>query len=114
MTVTRTRAFAAAVLLGLSSTLSSAGEMSAPPKNPSHSGAGSDNGETLGSPGSSGSSSPASKTIIEQDVRHALEGMGYTQLNLREDAAGWMGVTTKNGERVMLDIDRHGTVRGTE
>jgi hypothetical protein len=65
-------------------------------------------------PAESSGSSSRRNTVTEADVRRMLEERGYTQLNLREDAEGWMGVATKDGRRIMLDIDRHGTIRETE
>jgi hypothetical protein len=72
-------------------------------------------GENSGKPPSESSGASSTRNAVtETDVRQMLEQRGYTQLNLREDADGWMGIATKNGRRIMLDIDRHGTIRETE
>ena len=76
--------------------------------------AGSSGGSSGNLPSESSGSSSGRKAVSEADVRHALEPQGFTQLTLREDADGWMGVATKNGRRIKLDIDRHGTIRETE
>ena len=47
----------------------------------------------------------------EVDVRNILEARGYSQLCLRADRGGWVGTaTTPDGERVLLDMNRHGTI----
>jgi hypothetical protein len=57
---------------------------------------------------------PAPRTVTHHEVWQALENLGYTQISLRQDKDGWSGIATRKGKRVLLDIDRHGTVRETE